>query len=191
MPLLTATRRPASAYRPTTAKVRRADRHVRGELRAHGFWTPELEDVDVQVVSRPTWGTYAWYVDGRISVAAWSGARLWDWLGARHMTLRDLLRHEWAHAVAAEHPALIRSKVFCRAFGGSYERDKAVGRHHQRHHVTRYAAANPCEDFAEVFHLYLRHRGRLPLQWRELPVVARKWKFVEDLARVIGGVRKR
>jgi hypothetical protein len=49
--------------------------------------------------------------------------------------------------------------------------------------VTEYAASMPCEDFAETFHFYLRHKGRLPLRWANKPDIIHKWKFIESLAR--------
>ena len=35
--------------------------------------------------------------------------------------------------------------------------------------LTPYAATSPCEDFAETFHFYLRHKGRLPLRQTRKP----------------------
>ena len=43
----------------------------------------------------------------------------------------------------------------------------------------------PCEDFAEVFHYYLRHKGRLPLRLANKPRIVRKWQFVKWLAKGI------
>lgn len=57
------------------------------------------------------------------------------------------------------------------------------------HHVTAYAAHSPCEDFAEVFHLYLRHKGRIPLSLAAKPVIAGKWRFVAALARRLAAGR--
>ncbi len=51
------------------------------------------------------------------------------------------------------------------------------------HHLTPYAATNPCEDFAETFHFYLRHKGRLPLRLKAKLVTARKWDFIASVAR--------
>ena len=46
--------------------------------------------------------------------------------------------------------------------------------------VTPYAATSTGEDFAEVFWLYLKHKGQLPRRIDTAPI-RRKWKFVEEL----------
>jgi hypothetical protein len=48
------------------------------------------------------------------------------------------------------------------------------------HHVTEYAASAPGEDFAEVFWLYLKHRGKLPNRL-DTPPIRKKWEFVGNL----------
>ena len=54
-------------------------------------------------------------------------------------------------------------------------------------HLTPYAAAKPCEDFAETFHFYLRRKGRLPVRLRDKPEIVRKWAFIQWLAERISG----
>ena len=44
------------------------------------------------------------------------------------------------------------------------------------------AASLPCEDFAETFHHYLRHKGRLPVRLHDKPAIVRNWNFVEWMA---------
>jgi hypothetical protein len=48
------------------------------------------------------------------------------------------------------------------------------------YHVTKYAATAPAEDFAEVFWLYLKHKGKLPKKF-ETEAISRKWNFVAEL----------
>ena len=57
---------------------------------------------------------------------------------------------------------------------------EAAARAHE--HLTPYAATNPCEDFAEVFAYFLRHKGRLPVRLRAKPAIAWKWRFIRSLA---------
>ena len=48
-----------------------------------------------------------------------------------------------------------------------------------------YAAAMPCEDFAEVFHHYLRHKGRLPVRLAAKKPIVKKWAFIDRMAQRI------
>jgi hypothetical protein len=52
---------------------------------------------------------------------------------------------------------------------------------------TRYAATLPGEDFAEVFHFFLRHRGCMPTRMAKRPPLVAKWRFIEWLASRISG----
>jgi len=37
----------------------------------------------------------------------------------------------------------------------------------------------PCEDVAEDFHYFLRHKGRLPVCLATKPIIVRKCQFVK------------
>jgi hypothetical protein len=43
----------------------------------------------------------------------------------------------------------------------------------------------PCEDFAEVFHHYLRHKGRLPVRLATKKPIVKKWSFIDRMAQRI------
>jgi hypothetical protein len=45
----------------------------------------------------------------------------------------------------------------------------------------------PGEDFAEVFHFFLRHRGRMPTRMAKKPHLVAKWWFIKWLAFRISG----
>jgi hypothetical protein len=49
-------------------------------------------------------------------------------------------------------------------------------------HLTPYASSKPCEDFAETFHYYLRHKGRLPIRLQNKFGIVQKWEFIASLA---------
>jgi hypothetical protein len=160
----------------TYQDVCRANQQVTRELAAAGFWHDRLEDVEVY------WTThslvcYGWY-EGGIHIPAVSGAQLTDLICGRHMRLTDILRHEWAHAVADKWPEFIQSRRFIRAFGAPYESGEPVSVHDPSKHVTFYASTQPCEDFAEVFHFYLRHKGRLPKYLAARRAITRKWEYI-------------
>ena len=96
-------------------------------------------------------------------------------------SLRDVVRHEYAHALEHHYPRLTgRSARFRETFGEGDNED----------FVSDYAKTNPSEDFAETFMLYIRHAGRLPIKLNTT-VIRQKWRFVADLARVVssGGAR--
>lgn len=91
---------------------------VAAELDALDFYD-DLEDVDVYLVSFGS--AYGWQYygsSGDIHIPCVSAVRLGDLLFGRACTsLRDVLRHEYAHAVADLHRGLIRSRRFTEAFG--------------------------------------------------------------------------
>jgi len=164
----------------TPAALERANAAVTREMNVLGLWTPRLDDVEVLLVPLGI-DAYGWF-SGDIHIPCVSGAQLVDLLRGHHTRLTDILRHEWAHALAEACPRLVSSRRFTAAFGASYEGGRMVQSYHPSHHVTRYAATLPCEDFAEVFHHYLRHKGRVPLHLAAKPAILRKWRFVAALA---------
>ena len=45
------------------------------------------------------------------------------------------------------------------------------------------ASTAPSEDFADTFHFYLRHKGRLPLRLTGRSILIRKWRYIDRIAR--------
>ncbi|MEO6476295.1 MAG: hypothetical protein ABIQ96_14320 [Luteolibacter sp.] len=167
--------------------VCRAHGPVCGELVKLGFWNRRIEAVQVYWVSS-SYNCYGWY-QGDIYIPAISGARLSDLVMGRQTRLTDVLRHEWAHALADYWPELIQSKRFERVFGGPYESTAKVAGFDPAIHLTKYASTSACEDFAEVFHFYLRHKGRLPVRLAAKPSIVRKWEFIRWMASRIAVIR--
>ena len=164
----------------THGDVCRANNQVTCEMDALGFWSDRLDTVEVWW-TRASLSFYGWY-EGDIHIPAVSGAQLSDYIAGRHIRLTDILRHEWAHAVADKWPEFIETRRFEQVFGAAYESEDPPWSHDPVRHVTRYAAVMPCEDFAEVFHFYLKHKGRLPQRLASKPAIVRKWAFMEWLA---------
>lgn len=163
----------------------RANRAVISELDRHGFWNERLSRIEVFLVSF-SWVCYGWQHyggSGDICIPAVSLARVGRLVSRRpRVGLRDVLRHEWGHALADTHRGLFRSRRFSGVFGGSHERETPCLEWDPDNHVSRYAATNPSEDFAEVFSLWLKHGGALPSRFRDAGGVTRRWQFVTDLA---------
>lgn len=161
----------------------RANQQVTREMENLGLWHHRLDTVVVWHVPA-SFSCYGWFQEeGDIYIPALTGAGLSDLLLGYHTRLTDVLRHEWAHALADRRPSLVKSRRFRETFGGSYQSTEPVGDYDSDVHLTPYAASSPCEDFAETFHYFLRHKGRLPVRLQGKPAIVRKWRFLESLAR--------
>jgi hypothetical protein len=169
----------------TLTQLTEANWQVTTEMERLGLWCDALDDIDVRLVP-VSFACYGWFQpEADIYIPAVTGANLSDLITGHHTRLTDVLRHEWAHALADRCPELVETKRFTRTFGGAYESCAAVRSHDPEHHLTPYAAASPCEDFAETFHYYLRHKGRLPVRLTHKPKIARKWESIEWMANKI------
>lgn len=163
--------------------LNRANRQVTGEMENLGLWSNRLDAVTVWLVPL-SFDCYGWFLpEGDIYVPSVNGAQLADFFLGHHTRLTDVLRHEWAHAFADRRPKLIDTKRFRSVFGAAYDSPDRVHDYDPDQHLTPYAATNPCEDFAETFHFFLRHKGRLPLRLQTKSVIARKWDFVARVSR--------
>ena len=164
----------------TLARLNRAESRVVSELKRHGLWDERLEAVDVCLVTfAAEYGYQRYGSTGEICVPMFSVARICDIVRGGYVSLADLLRHEYGHALADTHRGLFRSRRFRDAFGTHHD-DPDEFEYDPEFHVSEYAAAGASEDFAEVFMVYLRHGGDLPA-WHDTPVIRRKWSFVRRL----------
>jgi hypothetical protein len=174
----------------TLAELQYANDQTVAELRKFGFYDQRVVGIEVYLtLVGDVFGWQNYGGNGHINVPAVSLARLRGLIGYEKASLRDVLRHEYAHAVADTHRGLMRSRRFSAAFGGSHASEKA-STYDRTLHVTAYAAANPGEDFAEVFMMFLKHKGRAPRRFRT-PGIQRKWEFVRELASAIREGRRR
>jgi len=183
MPFTRQTTRRPGRHLITLGELDLANQQITREMETLGFWHPRLENVTVWLVSA-SFSCYGWFHDeDDIYIPAVTGAQLSDLIFGYHTRLTDVLRHEWAHALADRRPSLVRMGRFRETFGGPYHSSEAVTDYDPTQHLTPYAATNPCEDFAETFHFYLRHKGRLPLRLQAKSEIVRKWDFVASAAR--------
>jgi Putative zinc-binding metallo-peptidase len=121
------------------------------------------------------------FIKGHIFIPRWSLSISWG----KNASLRDIVRHEYAHAVAHYYPMLIqRSERFRQTFGGDYNASEHSRAGESDEFVSKYAQTDPSEDFAETFMLHLKHLGELPKRFNT-PAIKKKWCFVSDLGRVV------
>jgi hypothetical protein len=174
----------------TLKRLNRALFQIQTELEDLGFYDDAIHDVDVYL----TWfGTaYGWQyygTSGDIHIPAISFGKILDLFRRPYSSLRGILRHEYAHAVADTHRGLIRSSRFSDAFDGSHE-SSAEWEFDPDLHVTQYAATSSSEDFAETLMFYVRHPGVLPTALRT-PAISQKWSFIRRLGNAIGRGQRR
>jgi hypothetical protein len=163
---------------------------VTNELDRLGLYDPAMQAVDTYLVSFGF--AYGWQYyggSGHINIPRISFSRLSDLWSGSYTSLRDVLRHEFGHAIADTHRGLFRSHRFSATFGAPHNWDFGW-EYDPNYHVTRYAATAPAEDFAEVFMFYLRHDGRLPARIAAAPI-RRKWRFIDELRKAISNGDRR
>ena len=174
----------------TRARLNRAKQKVAVELNRHGLWNDRLRIVPVMLVPIGVAYGWIWYGGtGEICIPRVSLLKLHDFFAGSYTSLADVLRHEFGHAVADTHRGLFRSRRFTMAFGRPHESNGRV-EYDPAIHISRYAATNPSEDFAENFMHYIRCQGNLP-STHATHSIRRKWQFIYALCRAIKGSRAR
>jgi hypothetical protein len=100
-------------------------------------------------------------------------------------TVVDVLRHEFAHAIADLYPlAISRGGTFRAAFGGEcgdnpseYSKlPECDGTF-----VSVYAKKSTEEDFAETFMLYVKHKRKIPAKFAKNLAIRKKWEAVGEI----------
>jgi len=157
---------------------------VRRELKSHGCFTEKVAGLKVYQTPISFAYGYQYYKEhGDIVIPQVSLSRLWDNIfGGSYVSIRDIIRHEYAHGIAHCHPKMINTVSFKRTFQG--EHDSGTGLDYkEQHHVSVYASKNPCEDFAEVFMYFVKYHGKIPPMFSGLPVIEKKWRFIEAMCK--------
>jgi hypothetical protein len=183
----------------TLEQLNRATLATQGELANHGFWEEKSRLLKIDVIwcrypspaTFDSWATFfhgddrlgrlLGYAKGHIYIPSWS---ILHFRPKTKATLRDIVRHEYAHGIAHYYPGLIqKAGRFKEVFGGNYWA-KSHSRSEHDEFVSEYASTMPMEDFAETFMVYLRHRGELPARFA-IPAIRRKWSFIRDLSKAV------
>lgn len=157
---------------------------VRRELKAFGCFTTEVANLNVYQTSVSiAYGYQQYHESGDIVIPRVSVSRLWDnFFGGDYVSIRDIIRHEYAHGIAHCHPKMVSIVSFDKTFQGDHDFGKGSG-YDEEHHVSSYASKNPCEDFAEVFMYFVKYRGKIPPMFSGLPVIEKKWRFIETMCK--------
>ena len=148
------------------------------QLRSVGLYCAGMANVVTRLVPFGL-DAYGWKYGGRqgeIHIPRVSMARWREWFGESRVGLRDVLRHEFGHALVDMHPSLFRTVAFRETFGASVLAQHSW-QYDPEHHITPYAATSPEEDFCETFMLWLRWGG-CPLLNRFPRPVQRKFGFI-------------
>jgi hypothetical protein len=182
-------------HKQTTA----ASFSVQGELHTIGLWYEDCKLLKVEVfwcllpqitmydaLGFFTHGasTLDWllgYEPGHIYIPAFVLSHFfWQSRGS----LRDVIRHEYAHALAHYYPNLIcNSKEFEKAFGGKYYSYEPCQMEREAF-VSEYAKTMPMEDFAETFMVFVRRKGFMPSNILNAKL-KRKWKFIAKIIKQV------
>jgi hypothetical protein len=184
-------------------QLNRALAAVWREMAGLGFASKAVDQVPVWLVSplgilspRTLFNSPYGFFDpssrsGAINIPSISLSALGDLLAARaYVSLRDVLRHEYAHAIEHHHRGLIHSTRFEDAFGAAHD-DQTEVEFDSEQHVSPYAAT--CagqEDYAETFMMFLKYRGELPARFNTRSI-RRKWRFIAALAQAVRGECRR
>ncbi len=160
---------------------------VQDELIQHDFWDTKLSKIDVYWdIYSSAYGFQNFYDDkkygnkGSITIPAFSRSKFQELFGSQYVSLKDILRHEYGHAFAYCNKKLISTIEFKNAFGGIHN-NVELFEYNPNHFVSKYAALNTMEDFAETFMYYLEYSGILATKFNH-PIIARKWKFISHLS---------
>ena len=89
--------------------------------------------------------------------------------------------------------ALKKGGLFRAAFGGTYGEDPAeecVAAGWGDRYVSEYATSATQEDFAEIFMLFVKHKGKIPAKFVKKPAIRKKWKAVAEIVKRVAAAKR-
>ena len=100
---------------------------------------------------------------------------------------RNVIRHEFGHALADLYPETLKKggtfrKAFGRTYGEAPAEERGVDGWEERY-VSEYATSATQEDFAETFMLFVKHKGKIPAKFAKCPAIQKKWEAVAEICR--------
>ncbi|MBU3677644.1 MAG: hypothetical protein FGM54_10775 [Chitinophagaceae bacterium] len=156
---------------------------VQDELIEHHFYDEALSKIDVIWIPYHTcYGFQNYHDKGEIIIPGISRSKFIELFSVSYVSLKDILRHEFAHAFAFTHQKLIKNKLFKEAYGTFHDDDETAWEFDERFFVSEYAATSAMEDFAETFMYFLEYNGKLPKKFNK-PFIKRKWQFIQWLSK--------
>jgi hypothetical protein len=120
------------------------------------------------------------FYEGEMYIPLFSLAHLSN---TKNNSLRDVIRHEYAHAFAHQYPELIFTQKFSNVFGGTYN-DFTSSLMPAESYISDYAKTMPMEDFAETFMFYLKHKGKITAKFSNKKLIA-KWNFIAKIIKAL------
>jgi len=160
-----------------SASFRLACRKVITDLKEQGFWSRRLDTVLVrQKLFGFAYGLQYYQGCGDIVIPKLSVFKWISSLRGEVISLGDILRHEFGHALVDNHPDIVHSSKFESAFGSEYASTEYFS-YDKEKHVSTYAAHNMGEDFAETFVYYVKYKGELPDVFNT-SIIKKKWEFI-------------
>lgn len=182
---------PSSWFRVSEAQLEAAFHVVRCELAELGLLDEGryLDRIDCSLSALPSLETLGFVYDDGVSwlerLAQFEGGVIYIPFNAPvtprvlGVTLRDTIRHEFAHAWAWLDRPFVRRAWFRETFGATYDGDWAERpAFDPERFASAYACEAPKEDFAETFMLLLRHRRGLD-RFASRPALYRKLRRLE------------
>jgi len=155
---------------------------VQDELIEHYFFDYKLSKIDViWIPYSSAYGFQNFYNEGEIIIPCMSMSKFVELFCNPYVSLKDILRHEYAHAFAFTHKRLIKSKEFRNSFGTFHDDLKTKWIYDSNLFISEYAATNAMEDFAETFMYFLEYSGQLPKKFNH-PAVKAKWNYIKHLS---------
>jgi hypothetical protein len=156
---------------------------VQDELIEHNFFDEAMSKIDViWILYHEYYGFQNYHEGGEIIIPAFSKSKFIEMFSVSYVSLKDILRHEFAHAFAYTHPELIQSKLFKKSFGTTHDDYETSWEYDKRFFVTSYAATSAMEDFAETWMYYLEYNGQLPKRFN-YEIIKMKWQYIEWLSK--------
>ncbi len=116
------------------------------------------------------------------------------WWFSRQAAIEDVIRHESGHALADLYPETLKKggtfrKAFGRTYGEAPAEERGVDGWEERY-VSEYATSATQEDFAETFMLFVKHKGRIPEEFRGKSVIRNKWNAVRTICQNVASRTK-
>lgn len=142
-------------------------RYVRKELKTMKFGKKKIMNTKVSRTLMPSIRKKGYFTkDGEIFVPIFQS----------RMGVRDILRHEYGHALLYQYPGIKDREGFS-LFGHTTDVND---------YVSHYAMTNPEEDFCETFMAYMKKKGKMPKRNDYSMRLRRKWRFITALKRGFG-----